>query len=188
LNGLGLIPDDRGLPLTIKDAAGNQRDVTLPADVDEPEKSWLSCRETTSGSEPLYLKNLRKAYWFEHLPAEKMVYLQYNVVTNEGESFEKFCARLFQFINDHDVQRLVIDMRWNGGGNNFLNRPLVHGLIRCDKINQRGKLFVIVGRNTFSAAMCGAAEIERHTKAIFVGEPTGSSPNFVGESAVIVEM
>lgn len=50
------------------------------------------------------------------------------------------------------------------------------------KINQRGKLFVIVGRQTFSAAMNGAAEIERHTNAIFVGEPTGSSPNFVGET------
>jgi hypothetical protein len=30
--------------------------------------------------------------------------------------------------------------------------------------------------------MCGAAQIERYTNAIFVGEPTGSSPNFVGES------
>jgi hypothetical protein len=41
---------------------------------------------------------------------------------------------------------------------------------------------VIIGRQTFSAAMNGAAEIERHTNAIFVGEPTGSSPNFVGET------
>ena len=73
-------------------------------------------------------------------------------------------------------------MRWNGGGNNFLNRPLVHGLIACDQVNRKGRLFVIVGRNTFSAAMCGATHIERHTNATFVGEPTGSSPTFVGET------
>jgi hypothetical protein len=73
-------------------------------------------------------------------------------------------------------------MRWNGGGNNFLNRPLIQGLIRNEKINKRGKLFVIVGRNTFSAAMNGATEIEQQTNAIFVGEPTGSAPNFVGET------
>jgi hypothetical protein len=189
LNGLSLIPDDKELPLTIKDAAGHERQVKLPADAGEPEKSWISCRESAAGAEPLYLKNADSAYWFEHLPAEKLVYFQYNVVDNRrSETIEKLCERLFQFINEHDVQRLVIDLRWNGGGNNFLNRPLIHGLIRCDKINQRGKLFVIIGRKTFSAAMCCAAEIERHTQAIFVGEPTGSSPNFVGESAVVVEM
>jgi Flp pilus assembly protein TadD/sugar lactone lactonase YvrE len=188
LNGLGLIPDDKSLPLTIKDADGVQRDVVLPADTGEPEKTWIAARPS-GATAPLYLKNTGTAYWFEHLLAEKLVYFQYNMVTNQGsETFEQFCTRLFQFINDTDVERLVIDLRWNGGGNNFLNRPLLHGLIRCDKINRPGKLFVIVGRNTFSAAMCGAADIERHTRATFVGEPTGSSPNFVGESAVIVEM
>src|SRR5262249_61709986 len=50
---------------------------------------------------------------------------------------------------------------------------------------QRGKLFVIIGRNTFSAAQCGVTHIERNTNAIFVGEPTGSSPNHVGESNVL---
>jgi hypothetical protein len=58
----------------------------------------------------------------------------------------------------------------------------VHGLVRCDRINRRGKLFVIIGRNTFSAAVCGASEIEQHTAAIFVGEPTASPPNFVGQT------
>jgi hypothetical protein len=42
-------------------------------------------------------------------------------------------------------------------------------------------LFVIIGRRTYSAAQIGATQIEQHTSAIFVGEPTGSSPNFVGE-------
>ena len=76
-------------------------------------------------------------------------------------------------------------MRWNKGGNNFLNAPILEGLIRSTKINQPGKLFVIVGRNTFSAAMCGATQIERYTKAIMVGEPTGSSPNFIGETVIV---
>ena len=58
---------------------------------------------------------------------------------------------------------------------------LVHGLIRCDKVNRPGHLFVLAGRRTFSAAMNGAVDVERNTNALFVGEPTGSSPNFVGE-------
>ena len=72
-------------------------------------------------------------------------------------------------------------MRWNNGGNTYLSRPLVNRIIRSDKVNQPGKLFVIIGRRTFSAAQNTATYLERYTNAIFVGEPTGSSPNFVGE-------
>jgi hypothetical protein len=52
-------------------------------------------------------------------------------------------------------------------------------------VNQRGKLFVIIGRRTFSAAQNAATLFERHTEAIFVGEPTGSNPNFIGEGITL---
>jgi hypothetical protein len=72
-------------------------------------------------------------------------------------------------------------MRWNPGGDTTITPPLIRGLIRSDKINVRGKLFVIIGRRTYSAAQNVATFIERETNAIFVGEPTNSSPNFIGE-------
>ena len=49
-------------------------------------------------------------------------------------------------------------------------------------VRRRGRLYVIIGRSTFSAAQNLATQIERHTEAIFVGEPTASSPTFVGET------
>jgi hypothetical protein len=67
-----------------------------------------------------------------------------------------------------------------------LNRPLVHHLIRSDRVNQWGKLFVITGRCTFSAAMNLAVDLERHTRALFVGEHTGARPNHYGENVEIV--
>lgn len=184
LNGLGLVPSDESVALTVADESGRERTVVLPADAAGPDESWIEIAERAKAPLPLYLKNRESNYWFEHLPEEKLVYCQYNRVQNDAaEPIEPFAKRLFRFIDEHDdVERLVLDLRHNNGGNNFLNRPLVEGLMRCDKVNETGKLFVIVGRNTFSAAMCGATQIERHTKAIFVGEPTGSSPNFVGES------
>jgi hypothetical protein len=41
---------------------------------------------------------------------------------------------------------------------------------------------VIVGRRTFSAAHYTCSAIEANTHALFVGEPTGSRPNFIGET------
>ncbi|MFZ0749541.1 MAG: hypothetical protein WAM70_09300, partial [Pyrinomonadaceae bacterium] len=85
------------------------------------------------------------------------------------------------FINEKEVEKLVVDMRWNNGGNTLLLRPLLQGVIKNEKINRRGKLFIIIGRRTYSAAQNAATYFDRDTNAIFVGEPTGSSPNFVGE-------
>lgn len=190
LHALGLIPEPDKVLLSIIDREGNSRTVTLRADARIPSRQlweglpagWKSFNELASGSPPLYLKNMYAPYWFEYLPETKLVYFQFNRVKDASqESLAQFSDRLFKFINEHEVDKLVIDMRWNPGGNTMLLPPLIHGLIRCEKINQRGKLFAIIGRRTFSAAQNAATFIERHSKAIFVGEPTGSSPNFIGE-------
>jgi tetratricopeptide (TPR) repeat protein len=183
--GLGLSQAESGLLLRVRKLDGTEAQLTLPEDAASPRDTWVT--PLPAGAPlPLYLKRQGDAYWFEYLDSARLVYFQYNRVQNDGkESIAKFCERLFDFIEHHDVQKLVIDMRWNNGGNNFLNAPILEGLIRCTKINQPGKLFVIVGRNTFSAAMCGATQFERFTKAIMVGEPTGSSPNFIGETVIV---
>lgn len=183
MNGLGLIPDADKMQITIRDAEGKTRTAMLAENKSSEFNNWVSVRQNTKTPEPLYLKNRGASYWFEYIPESKTVFFQYNAVQNDvNNPLPQFCDKLFKFINENDVEKLVIDMRWNSGGNNFLNRPIIQGLARNDKINQKGKLFVIVGRQTFSAAMNGATEIERYTNAIFAGEPTGSSPNFVGES------
>jgi hypothetical protein len=143
---------------------------------------WLRLHERLDGQVPRYLRNRDLEYWFEYLAAERAVYVQLNSVADHpAESLAAFTERLFAFIGDSDADRLVLDLRWNGGGNTFLTQPLLHGLIGCRKVNRPGGLFVIIGRQTFSAAQNTATAIERHTHAIFVGEPTGSSPNFTGE-------
>lgn len=190
MHALGLIPEPDKVSLSIIDREGNSRTVTLRADARIPSRQlweglpagWKSFHEFASGPPPLYLKNMYAPYWFEYLPETKLVYFQFNRVMNDSrESLAQFSDRLFKFINEHEVDKLVIDMRWNPGGNTMLLPPLIHSLIRCEKINQPGKLFAVIGRRTFSAAQNAATFIERHSKAIFVGEPTGSSPNFIGE-------
>jgi tetratricopeptide (TPR) repeat protein len=187
LNGLGLTTNASELALTLRSGDGKERTVNLKATSKGPGADWVDARTATPGPEPHYLKKRKSNYWFEYLPDSKTVFFQFNAVQNHpGETLEKFCGRLFSFLDKTDVDRLVIDLRFNDGGNNFLNKPLIHGLIRCPKVNRPGHLFVIAGRNTFSAAQCAATQIERHTDAIFVGEPTGSAPNFVGETISLI--
>jgi hypothetical protein len=189
LHAAGQIKGTERVTLTIRDLGGAKRDVTVAADTTQPNiwnqlpnpPSWVNFASTL-GRPPLYLRSMDKNYWFEYLTDRKTVYFQYNRVLDGGkESLAQFTERLFRFIDEHDVERLVIDMRWNNGGNTALSHPLLLALIGNRKINQRGKLFVIIGRRTYSAAQNTVTYIERYTNATFVGEPTGSSPNFVGE-------
>ncbi len=190
LNGLDLIPDTQKVSLNIRTLEGEKKLIDLESEAknvfiwntlpNPPE--WINFPQTLKKHLPLYLKNMGAKYWFQYLPESKTIYFQFNLIRNdEQESFAKFTERLFKFINEKTVEKLVIDLRWNNGGNTGLLPPLIHGLIKNEKINQRGKLFVITGRRTFSAAQNASTFIERETNAIFVGEPTGASPNFVGE-------
>jgi tetratricopeptide (TPR) repeat protein len=49
----------------------------------------------------------------------------------------------------------------------------VRGLVRRP-INERGRLMVLIGRSTGPAARALLADLERHSEAVFVGEPSDS--------------
>ena len=189
IHALGLISDPGRATLTVRFPDQTTAAVTVEP-VAEPQPNWtdprppgwISLPDTVGAALPLCLRNSGTAYWFEYLPAEDAVYFQFNGVADQPlESIAAFSERLFTFIERHRVGRLIIDLRWNGGGNTYLVQPLLHRLIGCTTINQRGCLYVIIGRGTFSAAQNTATAIERETNAIFVGEPTSSRPNFIGE-------
>ncbi len=190
LEANGLIKGPERVTLSVRDVSGATRDVTVAADTTHPDiwnvlpnpPEWVNFASTLP-EPPLYLQHMDRPQWFEYLPEEKTVYFQFNKVLNgPRESFAQFTNRLLTFIEQNEeIEKLVIDMRWNNGGNTFLSQPLLLSLIGNQRLNQRGKLFVIIGRRTYSAAQNTATYFERFTNATFVGEPTGSSPNFVGE-------
>jgi hypothetical protein len=114
----------------------------------------------------------------------RVLYLQYNSVRNDPrDPLPEFARKVFAEWDKAQDAVLVIDVRWNGGGNTFLSQPLLDALWARPGLSKSGdRLYVITGRNTYSAAQNFATDIDRSCRAIFVGEPTGSGPNFIGES------
>ena len=193
LHALGLIPQDDRASLQIRDAAGRERDVDLVSDARYMRANlqrhffkpgeWVALPETLDAPVPHSLKHMELSYWFEVLSDDRTVYAQINRVRDHpSEPLLSFTERLMDAAEAPDIDRLVLDLRWNPGGNTFLEMPLLHRLIGSRKLNRNGHLFVIIGRATFSAAQNFSTMLDRHTEAIFVGEPTGSSPTFVGET------
>ena len=183
---LGFTDEPGALKVTLEHAGGATETVVLEPGgaLDMPRfgapDGWVTARG--DAGPPPWLDRVSEPYWFEYLADERTVYMRFASVRNDPEQpLARFCERMFEFIEQNDVERLVIDMRLNGGGNNYLNQPLIHGLIGCKKLARTGALFVLTSPRTFSAAAACAGNIERETGALFVGEPTGAGPNHAGD-------
>jgi len=76
------------------------------------------------------------------------------------------------------ARKLVVDMRDNGGGDNTVGYAQIVGPLKARAdIDAKGHLYVLVGAETFSAAMNNAAQFQDETNAILVGETIGEKPN-----------
>jgi hypothetical protein len=151
------------------------------------EIQWIYANQEAKTPEPLYLRNKEKNFWYEYLLDKKIMYVQINSIQDEeGETMAEFSKRLFDAVDSLMVDKFVLDLRLNGGGDNYLSRPVVLSVIRSDKVNQFGRLFVVIGRRTFSAAMNLVTDLEKWTNAIFVGEPTGNTPSQYGDARIYV--
>ncbi|MFM9874344.1 MAG: hypothetical protein ACKVQS_12870 [Fimbriimonadaceae bacterium] len=182
LRGIGVPCSEEKIDLTVITQQGQTKQVSLPLSEDFQQKpDWLGISQDNV---PLTLKERSKAYSFTPMPELNAVLFSYNSVRNDSEEpLTKFVDRMFNYIDENHVKNLIIDVRWNGGGNTFLSQPIHQKLWQHPEISQSGSnLYVIIGRNTYSAAQNFTTDIERSCTPIFVGEPTGSSPNFIGES------
>jgi hypothetical protein len=191
LHALGFVEDRNQINIELEDRAGKRESVKIAPVKLGTKIEWVDARDVpgiaTAGKTPLYLRDSDKNYWFEYLEKERVMYVKYNSVQSmKGNSISRFCDKMFSFVDEHPVDKFILDIRHNGGGNNNLNRPIIHGIVvRTEKIDRRGKLFCIIGRQTFSAAMNCVNNLEQRTKVIFVGEPTAGAPNHFGDAKPI---
>jgi tetratricopeptide (TPR) repeat protein len=146
------------------------------------EPGWADMRDRSTAPTPLWLKDINNKFWFEFLPDSKVLYVQVNEVGDKKEeTLTAFSKRLLAFADANPVDKLVLDLRLNRGGNNTLFISLIRDIIRS-RLDQRGKFFTIIGRSTWSAAQNLINELEKYTNTLFVGEPSGSKGNTYGDS------
>lgn len=187
--GISADPDKVSLKLE-KDGKVFTKVVSLPESVDNkiPEvrkriRDWPDARDSAPGDTPLHLKNAEETKWFEYVPDKKLLYVHMkDVLNSENETLEQFWGRVFAEADAKKPEKLVLDLRYNGGGNNTLVRPIIRGIIQRPELDKEGRFFVIIGRVTFSAAQNLTNMLDIWTNAVFVGEPTGSHVNMFGDS------
>lgn len=186
LHALGLAAGPDAAVLTLL-RDGRRRHVTLaaagrhepwPSDIDvalETPAGWTSAATAT----PVWLRDPRTTQLVEALPDALYVRLT-KVAGDRDRTLGQLGALVEERARTLNPRAVVLDIRLNRGGSGDLLPPLVRHLIRSEDSDTR--LFVLIGRSTFSAAQFLADDLDRYSEATFVGEPTGSKPNAFGDS------
>lgn len=185
LQAADIVPSAVDVTFTFENKDGVKRPFAVKT-VDEPDPNLrlTPSKLADAGPVPRYMKNMYDFFWFEPLDAGRTVYFQFNqVFDKQDESIKQFAPKLRKAILGAGVRDLIIDMRHNSGGNLNLFPPLLRAIIAFQETRENAGIYVITSRYTFSAAQVFLNELDRYTSAVVVGEPSGSKPNFVGESA-----
>lgn len=125
-----------------------------------------------------YLSRIDDALWWTRLPDAQNLFVQWNRVDRLPVST---LDSLRDELHKPDVARVVLDMRHNYGGELSAVDPMLE-LFEDPAVDQPGRLYVITGRNTFSAASLFVARVTRATNAVLVGEPMGGCPTAYGDT------
>jgi hypothetical protein len=199
LRGLDLIASDT-LELTIRSESGARRTVRvapLPlVKSKEPVESWwdlapeypgrgaslVSALDVEASPRPLYLQRPQRNYWFEYVPSQRLLYLSYQRSQEQpDDSMTAFAERFFREVRERQPARLVIDLRFNTGGDLSRSEAFFKRIAELPLARRRGALFLVTGRATFSAGIFAAALLKQSTSALIVGESPGDRLDFWAE-------
>jgi len=122
-------------------------------------------------------------YNYKYIEDKNVFYFEYNVCSEKGQGgFKAFNSKMFKDIESKSIKKIVIDLRANSGGNSEVLNPFTDELKTYIKDNKDVKVYVLVGRETFSSGMFAIFRIkEAVPNAIYIGEPSGGAIDCYGD-------
>lgn len=179
LEHYGIADNPEAVELTIRVGSAPSRTITVralsTAETQTVQMASLSAqRETVPATEPDKSKN----YFYKPLD-DRTLYIQYNACQeDEALPMETFTAQVEDAIEQNGYDRVLLDLRNNGGGSDGVVIPLLYAL--DERHTQDGMaLYTLIGDGTFSSALINAVEL-KEIGATLVGTPTGGSVDHFG--------
>ena len=174
-----LLPDGREISRTVAFVPKSQ----LPAGANparywspEPiglEKSLGWRAASRSADPPLYLADADRLFRAQALPELQALYVQFRANWDEdGQYIKPFAQSLLAQIEDQPPRNVVLDLRFDVGGDIDLTEALMRAIATRTPV----RVYLLVGRYTFSAGIAAAAIVKHNGRRVtVVGEETGDS-------------
>lgn len=170
LHGLGVIGDRTHAVYTLADESGQDSDLDVVGLLPGQDANLRAPGDDTASR----LMQKDAPFACRVLADSNAVYC----VWRGYEDLNTKARQMFALIKTSNAQKLILDMRDNGGGDNTVGyADILKPLKARADLNRKGHLYILVGAETFSAAMNNAAQFQDETNAILVGETIGERPN-----------
>ena len=110
-------------------------------------------------------------------------YIQTNAVggAQSGETFVDFFRKAISTVDSLRPKNLIIDLRFNGGGDGSQLPPVMQELAARRRDSPWKNAYILTSGKTFSAAIMALAGLRESMIATVVGEPAGAGYNSYGD-------
>jgi hypothetical protein len=185
LQALKRVEADGRVPVTLAQPDGTTTTLRV-APVPWPDQTPLIGADEVFGIPPgpAGIQPLRY-YRYEILPGTGVLYIRYSRCADDPRQrpFADFVKEIFAVVDvtPTAVDRVVVDLRGNGGGDSRVIEPLLRGLRSRKALRAPGQLFALVDAGTFSSGLLAAVQLRNDLKAVVVGETPGEKLNSYGE-------
>ncbi len=146
------------------------------------------------GLRPYYIEGKGNIFKEKYYEKDKIYYIQYNkciskesvlargnkLEASKYPSYKEFEDKILNIIKTKKVEKLIFDMRFNSGGNSSIISKLIKELAKNKSLNDKDKLFVVIGMSTYSSAVLNTLAFKKFTNATIIGEETSGKPNHYG--------
>ena len=150
-----------------------------------PEEAWWFLSPAHPGAKgwthvlkdaalPAYLADAADHYRFDRCEGGVAYFPYTRSLAQEGkEALPDFARRVAAELERDAPRKLIVDLRFNTGGDLTQGHPVFKALTASAVAKQKGRVFVIQGPSTFSAGITHAAWMKKETPAVFVGTSPG---------------
>ncbi|KAB8155162.1 hypothetical protein EZY14_004555 [Kordia sp. TARA_039_SRF] len=173
LHALNITNKKQEATFTFIDASNKKTKITLnalEADASNFVHQTIGVPEITKPNNPKF-----PYLWFAPIKNTQAIYIHFESYP-PFTAMQNFGETVVNYISQHQIKNVIIDMRNNGGGDLYVGTILAYALNLADSVDWENGVFVLTSNKTFSAGTSNTALFQQLLNAKVVGQPTGSNP------------
>lgn len=184
LEYLDIVEPDEPVLVTVETAQGAEETFELPAYDDWSEEKKQEVLVGFQRDSVPVTAEQDAIYWSTALD-ENTYFIQYSSCKEDPDlPMAQFAQQVEADLESGGYQNIIIDLRYNSGGNSEVIRPLEQTLsLYAINAGSDVQFYILIGGRTFSSATIAATDFKKTTigNSIFVGQPTGGVLKCAGD-------